>query len=297
MEEQNHQTTNNSNSTKRSIEEVVANDYNFKIGDILSKSWSKISGLKLPFFLGFLFLCVVAIFIALMIFGQAIFGLGGLYINVSGFIILIIAIITPIILYSGLIVITLKHLRKETINFKKDFFSTVSMLHKLFLLNLFFLVIAICSIVPYALFAILMISILLGIPYLDIFNFLWHGNDFLHYIFGSIIDASCFIFDGQFGVIPALIAFLLLIPVIYLIYAYFLSPWIYIDNKGISIWKAMETSRKLVTKRWFKIFGLVFVVGLIVMISAIPFGIGFIWTMPFAYLCIGTLYQTIFEEK
>lgn len=58
----------------------------------------------------------------------------------------------------------------------------------------------------------------------------------------------------------------------------------------------MEASRKIITKQWFKVFGLGICLGIIVAISAIPLGIGLIWTIPLAMLSMGILYQTIFEE-
>jgi uncharacterized membrane protein len=56
----------------------------------------------------------------------------------------------------------------------------------------------------------------------------------------------------------------------------------------------MEASRKAVGQRWFKIFGLFLLLGLIVMISAIPLGIGLVWSMPLLMIAIGILYRTIF---
>jgi hypothetical protein len=86
---------------------------------------------------------------------------------------------------------------------------------------------------------------------------------------------------------------LLIIPGMYLSLAY-VMVWPLIVERDMGPWEAMETSRKAVHRKWFKVFGLYFVTGLIVSISAIPFGIGLIWTMPMAVMVTGILYRDIF---
>ncbi len=86
---------------------------------------------------------------------------------------------------------------------------------------------------------------------------------------------------------------LLIIPGIYLSLAYmFAVPLIVVKNLGV--WDAMETSRKAVTSHWFKIFFLFLIMGIIFMISAIPFGIGLIWTYPMMIAMMGVMYRDIF---
>jgi hypothetical protein len=95
---------------------------------------------------------------------------------------------------------------------------------------------------------------------------------------------------------PLLIYFgmiLLIIPGIYLAIAYMLAIPLVVE-RGLSPWQAMETSRKAIGQRWFKVFGLFLLLGLIVMISAIPLGIGLVWSMPLLIIAIGILYRTIF---
>jgi uncharacterized membrane protein len=86
---------------------------------------------------------------------------------------------------------------------------------------------------------------------------------------------------------------LLIIPGIYLMVAYFFAMVLMLD-KNMGIWEAMETSRKAVTKHWFKVFGFFIVIGLLMMVSAIPLGIGLIWTMPLSFIGYGVLYRNIF---
>jgi uncharacterized membrane protein len=86
---------------------------------------------------------------------------------------------------------------------------------------------------------------------------------------------------------------LLVIPGIYLIVAYGMTvPLIAFNDLGA--WQAMEISRKAITRRWFSVFGLHFLVAIVVCLSALPLGIGLIWTIPWAILVLGVLYRRIF---
>lgn len=87
--------------------------------------------------------------------------------------------------------------------------------------------------------------------------------------------------------------FLLLIPGIYLGVAYLLAIPLVVE-RGLSPWQALEASRKAITQHWFKVFGLFLLLGLIVMVSAIPLGIGLVWTIPLMVIAMGVLYRTIF---
>jgi hypothetical protein len=87
--------------------------------------------------------------------------------------------------------------------------------------------------------------------------------------------------------------FLLVIPGIYLATGYCMSLPLVVD-RNLRPWQALETSRKAVTKRWFQYFGLLVSVGLLVALSAIPLGIGLIWTAPWAINVIGVVYRRTF---
>ncbi|QRY79428.1 hypothetical protein JVX91_28340 [Pseudomonas sp. PDNC002] len=86
---------------------------------------------------------------------------------------------------------------------------------------------------------------------------------------------------------------LLVLPGIYLSIAYILAIPLVVERK-LSPWQALETSRKAITQHWFKVFGLFVVLGLIMMVSAIPLGIGLVWTLPLVIISVGGLYRTIF---
>ena len=86
---------------------------------------------------------------------------------------------------------------------------------------------------------------------------------------------------------------LLIIPGIYLSVAYIFVYPLMID-KGMGIWEAMETSRRVVTKKWFTFFGIMLSMLFITLLSAIPLGIGLVWTLPMGYLVYGLLYTKVF---
>jgi len=86
---------------------------------------------------------------------------------------------------------------------------------------------------------------------------------------------------------------LLIVPGIYLSVAYGMTlPLLAFHELGP--WKAMEMSRKAISHRWFRVFGLYLLVGLLVGLSALPLGIPLIWTAPWGLLVMGVLYRRIF---
>ena len=112
-------------------------------------------------------------------------------------------------------------------------------------------------------------------------------------------------FSGYGKTIPLLIAailmnilatigfILLIIPGIYLSIAYMFTVPLVID-RNMSPWQAMETSRKAVTKHWFKFLLLLLAMTFVMLISAIPLGIGLIWTAPMMALAYAITYREVF---
>lgn len=97
--------------------------------------------------------------------------------------------------------------------------------------------------------------------------------------------------------IMTIIGFIFLIlPGIYLSIAYaFTLPLI--ADKNMDVWKAMELSRKTVTQHWFKVFGLMLLLGLIMGAGVLTFGIGLIWAVPLMFVTLyGLLYPVMFDE-
>lgn len=122
-----------------------------------------------------------------------------------------------------------------------------------------------------------------NIEFKSIFNY--------YHLMGKLALAGILIY------VMTIIGFVLLVlPGIYLSIAYiFTLPLI--ADKGMDVWEAMEFSRKTVTKHWFKVFGLLFLLSLIFLAGAIVFGIGLIWAIPLMFITLyGLLYRSIFDE-
>ena len=86
---------------------------------------------------------------------------------------------------------------------------------------------------------------------------------------------------------------LLIIPGIYLIYAYVFAPILLVE-KNMGIWQSLETSRKSVNKQFLNLFGLFTLLFIANVIAAIPLGIGLIWTVPLSHIALGIAYRNLF---
>ncbi len=86
---------------------------------------------------------------------------------------------------------------------------------------------------------------------------------------------------------------LLILPGIYLLVAYSLALPLVAD-KNLSPWQALEVSRKTISHHWFGFAGLYFLMAVVVLISAIPAGIGLLWTLPMSLICLGVIYRNAF---
>ncbi len=86
---------------------------------------------------------------------------------------------------------------------------------------------------------------------------------------------------------------LFILPAIYLGVSYLLVVPLIID-RDLGVWEAMEASRKAITKRWFSVFGLYLLLLILIFVSAIPLGIGLIWTIPLMAMAFMMMYQKMF---
>lgn len=83
------------------------------------------------------------------------------------------------------------------------------------------------------------------------------------------------------------------LPGIYLSVGYALTLPL-ILAKGMGPWEALEASRKAIHKKWWTVFGLYLMMVLLCMVSAIPLGLGLIWTVPMFFVLVGVLYVRLF---
>jgi len=101
------------------------------------------------------------------------------------------------------------------------------------------------------------------------------------------------------GIISRLLTFtgllLCLLPGIYLAVAWvFVFPLV-IDKK-LDFWEAMEVSRKVINRNWWKMFGLVLVAGLVGISGFLGCCIGVYLTMPIMFAALAYAYEDIFGD-
>ena len=112
-------------------------------------------------------------------------------------------------------------------------------------------------------------------------------------LFANYGTAGRLLGAGLLVQVLTLVGFVLfIIPGIYLSVAYLLTGAL-IAERDMGIWQAMETSRKLVSKHWFTVFGIGLVAVVLMMVSALFLLVPLIWTLPWAMLCIGAIYRNL----
>ena len=94
------------------------------------------------------------------------------------------------------------------------------------------------------------------------------------------------------GVFIALGLVALIVPGIYLAVAYTFVPFFIVFGK-MEFWDGMEFSRKLVTKKWWNIFGFVLLLMLINIAGALAFLVGLLFTIPLTYCAIYVAFEDI----
>jgi uncharacterized membrane protein len=86
---------------------------------------------------------------------------------------------------------------------------------------------------------------------------------------------------------------LLILPGIYLMIAYFMALPLAVD-KNIGVWQALETSRKVSTKCWWRMLFTGVLVMLILIVSSLALLIPLIWTVPMSILVVGVIYRNLY---
>lgn len=91
--------------------------------------------------------------------------------------------------------------------------------------------------------------------------------------------------------------FLLVLPFIYLSVCYLPFVGLLILDKQLDFWPAMELSRKVVTKHWWKVFGLVLLSCVVALAGVLVCGVGFFVTLPLAQAATVYAYEDIFGAR
>jgi predicted Ser/Thr protein kinase len=109
------------------------------------------------------------------------------------------------------------------------------------------------------------------------------SNRFLHLFLASFIST----------VLTVLGCFCFVLPGIYLFVAWTFAVPLVID-KGLDCWSAMELSRKIVSKHWWKFFGFVIVLILLRLAGIVVFIVGFFIAAPIVKAALMYAYEDIF---
>ena len=88
----------------------------------------------------------------------------------------------------------------------------------------------------------------------------------------------------------------LVLPGIYMVVAYCFTYLLPVD-KGLGFWEAMETSRKVVTRQWWRVFGLLLLSILFLLLGIAALGIGVFVTMPLITAAFVYAYEDLFNRK
>ncbi len=109
-----------------------------------------------------------------------------------------------------------------------------------------------------------------------------------HYDIGRLLLASLLI---SLFVTIGLILFIL--PGLYFMLVYIFTFPLIIDKK-LGIWEAMEISRRSVGAHWLRFLIFDIVILALLLVSAIPFGLGLFWAIPIVFISYGIVYRKIF---
>jgi hypothetical protein len=116
-----------------------------------------------------------------------------------------------------------------------------------------------------------------------VFNDFFLGfNKFLPLFLTSLVSA----------ILTAIGFILLVLPGIYLAVSYLFAQLLVID-KSADFWQAMETSRKLITKKWFSFFALMLALFFLNFGGFLLLGIGLLVTIPLSVCIVTAAYEDI----
>ncbi|GAB4229366.1 MAG: hypothetical protein Kow0049_10790 [Stanieria sp.] len=103
---------------------------------------------------------------------------------------------------------------------------------------------------------------------------------------------SIFLVNLVGSILTVLGCFLLIIPGLYLAIAYVFGLCFVIE-KNFGFWSALETSRKIITKKWFAFFGFVLLLGLLNLGGLLVLGVGLLFTIPLTVCTIVAAFEDI----
>lgn len=95
---------------------------------------------------------------------------------------------------------------------------------------------------------------------------------------------------------PMLALPVLMIPLLYFSIGWMFAPLLVVD-RGMDAWEAMETSRRVINKRWFRMFFLYLAFLPLMLAGLLCFVVGIFVVMALLYASVATAYETAFAEN
>lgn len=97
-----------------------------------------------------------------------------------------------------------------------------------------------------------------------------------------------------FSIFVSVGLFLLIVPGVYLFVAYVFAPLLAVDRR-LGYWDAMETSRRVVTRNWWRVAGLILLILPTVALGALALGVGLFVAIPLATGAVVYAYEDLFN--
>jgi len=98
------------------------------------------------------------------------------------------------------------------------------------------------------------------------------------------------------GVLVAVGVLCLILPGIYLAVAWAFTSLVVVD-KGLDFWGAMELSRRVVTRNWWRVFALILLMIPVFILGALALGVGIFVALPFAAGALVYAYEDLFNPR
>lgn len=119
------------------------------------------------------------------------------------------------------------------------------------------------------------------------FNAFFRGFDFFVPLLLYTLISGIFIFLGILA---------LILPGIYLAVSYAFAPMFIVFGK-MEFWDAMEYSRKLITRNWWSLFGLMLLLVLVNIAGALLLFVGLLITIPLSYCILYAAFEDIVKPE
>lgn len=115
---------------------------------------------------------------------------------------------------------------------------------------------------------------------------------FLPSIVKSLFVNESFVTSAVFQIMSAFIYVMDFLIIIYLHVRMSLAL-AFVLNKKANAWQAIKLSFQAARGNVWRLLGLIFMNWLIILVSLIPLGIGLIWSVPYAFISYGVIYQKL----